>query len=62
MTYSLEIKASALKEIKSLPKEERHRVTTTIDGLRKNPHQGTLLKGTRTGLRRISSGTLSYHF
>jgi mRNA interferase RelE/StbE len=56
MSYSLRIKNSALKEIKALPTEQRQRVVTTIDGLRQNPHQGTLLKGKHTGLRRIRVG------
>lgn len=55
--YSLKIKSSALKEIKGLSQDDRHRVTAAIDGLRENPHQGTLLKGTHTGLRRIRVGS-----
>ena len=56
MLYSLKIKSSALKEIKRLSKSERERVVGAIDGLRNNPHQGTQLKGTHTGLRRIRVG------
>ena len=56
MTYSLKIKGSALKEIKHLPGDDRHQVVNAIDGLREQPHRGTLLKGRHTGLRRIRVG------
>ena len=56
MTYSLKIKSSALEEIKRLPRDDRHRVVGAIDGLREQPHQGALLKGMHTGLRRIRVG------
>lgn len=55
-TYSLKIKRSAVKEIEALPGEARRRVVEAIDGLRDNPHQGTLLKGKSSGLRRIRVG------
>jgi mRNA interferase RelE/StbE len=56
VTYSLRIKESAAKEIRALPKSDRLRVITAIDGLRQSPHQGTQLKGSSTGLRRIRVG------
>ena len=56
MIYSLTIKNSALKEIRALPEEDRLRVVHAIDGLRDQPHQGTLLKGAHTGLRRVRVG------
>lgn len=56
MTYSLRIKASAVKEIRALPKGDRERVVAAIDGLRAEPHQGTQLKGSATGLRRVRVG------
>ena len=56
MTYSLKIKASALKEIEALPHDDRERVVRAIDALQHQPHQGTLLKGTLTGLRRMRVG------
>ena len=56
MTYSLQIKESAAKEIRSLPKADRTRVIAVVDKLRDNPHQGTQLKGSSTGLRRIRVG------
>jgi mRNA interferase RelE/StbE len=56
VSYSLQIKASALKEIRALPKEDRQRVVTAIDALADRPHQGTQLKGDALGLRRIRVG------
>jgi mRNA interferase RelE/StbE len=56
VTYSLQIKESASKEIRALPKGDRERVVAAIDGLRVDPHQGTQLKGSSTGLRRIRVG------
>jgi mRNA interferase RelE/StbE len=56
VTYSLRIKASASTEIRALPKSDRERVVVAIDSLREDPHQGTQLKGTRTGLRRLRVG------
>ena len=56
MAYSLKIKASAAKEIRALPAGDRERVVMAIDGLRADPQQGTQLKGSATGLRRIRVG------
>jgi len=54
--YSVQIKKSALKEIKSLPKVERIRVIDAIDRLVDNPHIGKTLKGELSGLRRVRAG------
>ena len=56
MTYSLKIKSSALKEIQRLSHADRSRVVVAVDGLKQQPHVGTLLKGQFTGLRRIRVG------
>ena len=56
MTYSLRIKESAAKEIRALPKADRVRVIAAVDKLRDDPRQGTQLKGSSTGLRRIRVG------
>jgi mRNA interferase RelE/StbE len=56
VTYSLRIKSSAAKEIGALPKSERERVIAAIDSLREDAQQGTQLKGSATGLRRIRVG------
>jgi mRNA interferase RelE/StbE len=53
---SLKIKASAAKEIRGLPSADRGRVVAAIDGLKKQPHKGTRLKGRLTGLRRLRVG------
>jgi mRNA interferase RelE/StbE len=57
VTYSLRIKESAAKEIRALAKNDRERVIVAIDALREDPHQGTQLKGSQTGLRRIRVGS-----
>ncbi|MBW2262795.1 MAG: type II toxin-antitoxin system RelE/ParE family toxin [Deltaproteobacteria bacterium] len=56
MIYSLKIKGSAAKEIRRLSPEDRSRVVAAIDGLKEQPHLGTLLKGQLTGLRRLRVG------
>jgi mRNA interferase RelE/StbE len=56
VTYSLKIKNSAAREIKRLSLQDRVRVVAAIDGLKEQPHVGTLLKGQFTGLRRIRVG------
>jgi mRNA interferase RelE/StbE len=56
VSYSLKIKASVVKELKELPKTDRLRISQAIDSLQSNPHVGTLLKGNKTGLRRIGVG------
>lgn len=56
-TYSLKIKSSAAKEIRTLPRQDRERIVRAIDTLRDNPHIGTHLKGKTSGLRRIRVGT-----
>lgn len=56
VTYSLRIKENASKEIRALPRSDRERVIAAIDSLRDEPHQGTQLKGSTTGLRRIRVG------
>ena len=57
MPYSLKIKGSALKELESLSAADRARVVAAIDGLKRSPLAGTLLKGQHTGLRRIRVGS-----
>jgi mRNA interferase RelE/StbE len=56
MSWSVKIKRSALKELRRVSKPDRVRIAAAIDGLAKNPYQGTVLKGGLTGLRRIRSG------
>jgi len=47
---------TAPASILALPKQDRERVVTAIDSLRRDPQQGTQLKGSSTGLRRIRVG------
>ena len=56
MTYSLRIKASAVRELERIDKSVRLRLIAAIDRLVDNPHRGQQLKGELTGLRRIRVG------
>ena len=57
MTFSVQIKRSAAKELARIPKQERIRIVEAIDRLAQWPHTGTVLKGQHRGLRRIRVGT-----
>ena len=54
--YSIQIKKSALKELRKLPQSDRPRLIAAIDQLAKQPHAGKLLKGDLSGLRRLRAG------
>ena len=56
MTYSLRIKASAVRELERIDKSVRSRLIAAIDRLVDNPHRGQQLKGELTGLRRVRVG------
>jgi len=56
VTFSLQIKASAAKELKRINKPERLRIVDAIDRLPANPYIGKSLKGELSGLRRIRAG------
>ncbi len=56
MTYSIQIKASAVKDLARIAKPERQRIAAAIDLLAEQPHRGSLLKGEVRGLRRIRIG------
>lgn len=56
MSYSVKVKASAAKALARIAQPHRLRLITAIDSLKDNPHQGTLLKGDLSGLRRIRVG------
>ncbi len=56
MTYSIQIKQSAAKALKKLPKADRLNLTAAIDQLAINPGVGSVLKGEFQGLRRIRVG------
>lgn len=56
VTYSIQIKQSAAKALKKLPKADRLNLTVAIDQLAINPGVGSVLKGEFQGLRRIRVG------
>lgn len=56
MSYSVQIKASAAKELERVAKSEQTRIITAIDQLGENPFLGNVLKGDLRGLRRIRVG------
>ena len=57
MSYSIHIKQSALKSLKSIAREDRLRIIEAIDQLKTNPAAGGVLKGEYSGLRRIRIGS-----
>ncbi|MBP6057531.1 MAG: type II toxin-antitoxin system RelE/ParE family toxin [Nitrosomonas sp.] len=57
MIYSVSIKQSALKSLKSIAREDRLRIIEAIDQLKINPAAGGVLKGEYSGLRRIRIGS-----
>ncbi|MEM6457541.1 MAG: type II toxin-antitoxin system RelE/ParE family toxin [Acidobacteriota bacterium] len=56
MTWSVKIKRSAAKELRSIAEADRTRLIAAIDALAAEPYRGTALKGQLTGLRRIRVG------
>ena len=57
MTFSVQIKRSAAKELARIPTQDRVRIVQAIDRLAEWPHTGAPLKGQHRGLRRIRVGT-----
>jgi len=53
VTFSLQIKSSALNELRRINKPERIRIISAIEQLPANPWIGKSLKGELSGLRRI---------
>ena len=56
MIFSVRIKASAVKALRRVPKEDRKRLIDAIDRLRESPVAGGALKGEFSGLRRLRVG------
>ncbi len=56
MSYSIQIKGSARRELARLPHQVRRRLVRAIDGLRDEPLSGASLKGGLRGLRRLRTG------
>jgi mRNA interferase RelE/StbE len=57
MSYSLQIKKSALKALQRIRREDRVRIVEAIDRLCTSPHAGGVLKGEFSGLRRLRVGS-----
>jgi len=56
VSYSLRIKASAVKSLRRVPTAERLRLIDAIDRLATEPTAGGVLKGEFRGLRRLRVG------
>jgi mRNA interferase RelE/StbE len=56
VSYSLQIKSSAAKDLEKIPKADRLRLVQAIDRLRDAPLAGGTLKGEFGGLRRLRVG------
>ena len=56
MSFSIQIKQSAAKELGRIPKLDRTRIVAAIDRLAETPHLGVPLKGDLRGLRRLRMG------
>ena len=56
MTYSVQIKGSALKEINSIPEPMRQRQASAINQLGEQPFAGHPLRGNLIGLHRYRVG------
>ena len=56
VTFSIQIKQSAAKELKRVGEKDRMRIVTVIDRLAENPFIGAALKGDLKGLRRLRTG------
>ncbi len=57
MIFSVQIKGSAAKSLRRIPKRDRIRLIEAIDILRQSPTSGGTLKGEFEGLRRIRVGS-----
>ena len=56
VSYSVQIKKSAAKELARLPRDVKERLIEAIDKLGEEPLTGVLLKGGLQGLRRLRVG------
>jgi mRNA interferase RelE/StbE len=56
VSYSLKIKASAVKSLRRIAKSDRLRLISAIDRLANEPTAGGVLKGEFSGLRRLRIG------
>ena len=56
MSYSVQIKGSAVKDLAGISQPDRRRLIHAIDRLGEQPFAGQPLKGTLRGLRRLRVG------
>ncbi len=56
VNFSIRIKGSAAKELKTVAGKDRIRIINVIDRLAKNPLSGKALKGNLRGLRSLRTG------
>lgn len=56
MSYSIKIKSSAAKSLRSIDSKDRARLIDAIDRLAEEPSAGAALKGEFGGLRRLRVG------
>lgn len=56
MSYSIQIKRSAQKELRRITKSERKRIIEAIGQLAENPFAGSILKGSLRGIYRLRVG------
>ena len=56
MSFSIQIKGSAAKELQTLAKPDRIRIIKAIDLLAESPFSGKALKGGLRGLRSLREG------
>lgn len=56
MSYSVQVKRSAAKELARIPQRDRRRIGQAIDHLGEHPFEGIPLKGALRGLRRVRVG------
>jgi len=56
VSFSLQIKRSAARDLERIPKADRLRLIQAIDRLRETPLAGGTLKGEFGGLRRLRVG------
>lgn len=56
MSFSIQIKGSAARDLERIAKADRLRLVDAIDRLPENPFLGSALKGELRGLRRLRVG------
>ncbi|OGW60326.1 MAG: addiction module toxin RelE [Nitrospirae bacterium RBG_16_64_22] len=57
MSWAISWEKRALKELAKLDRQHRTRVVEAVEGLAKDPFQGTAIEGQWEGLRRLRVGS-----